>query len=313
MSSKTHDSLNKVLSALKGVVLYNEPMKKHTSFRIGGPAEAIVFPSDEAKLAGIIKSARTARKPLFVLGEGSNLLVSDKGIKGIVISLSSQQAGDCFRKIVPVKEVGPQSFIYAGAGIALSRLLNYTVQKGLSGFEFTAGIPGSLGGAVIMNAGSYGKEMKDILESVRIIDRMGNITDVPAKDILFQYRCSHIHGVAVVGAVLKLKKGDQNKIKEAIRNNLLMKKGAQPLNKPNAGSIFKNPYGSAAWKLIESVGMRGAQAGGAIVSEKHTNFIVNNGNANARDVITLIRQIGSRVEKEKGITLELEVRIVGAA
>lgn len=313
MSSKTQNSLNLVLSGLKGVVLYNEPMSKHTSFRIGGPAEAMVFPADEAELAGLINSARAERTPLFVLGEGSNLLVRDKGIKGIVVSLSSPQSGDCFRKIVPVKEDASRSYIYAGAGIALSRLLNYTVQKGLSGFEFTAGIPGSLGGAVIMNAGSYGKEMKDILDSVRIIDRMGNITDIAAKDILFQYRCSHIHGVVVAGAVLKLMKGDQHKIKEAVRNNLLMKKGSQPLTKPNAGSIFKNPYGSPAWTLIDSVGMRGAKAGGAIVSEKHTNFILNNGNANARDVISLIRQIGSRVEKEKGITLELEVRIVGAA
>ncbi|MBI5193446.1 MAG: UDP-N-acetylmuramate dehydrogenase [Nitrospirae bacterium] len=305
--------MKKVLSGLKGAVLFNEPMSKHTSFMIGGPAEVMVFPADEAELACIINSARAERIPLFVLGEGSNLLVRDKGIKGIVISLSSPQSGDSFRKIVPVKEDASQSFIYAGAGIALSRLLSYTVQKGLTGIEFTAGIPGSLGGAVIMNAGSYGKEMKDILESVRIIDRMGKITDIPAKDILFKYRCSHIHGIAVVGALLKLKKGDQNKIKEAVRNNLLMKKGSQPLTKPNAGSIFKNPYEGAAWKLIDSVGMRGVTAGGAIVSEKHTNFILNNGSANARDVITLIRQIGSRVEKEKGITLELEVRIVGAA
>ncbi|MDD5434192.1 MAG: UDP-N-acetylmuramate dehydrogenase [Nitrospira sp.] len=311
MAAKIQDHIGSLLSGLKGAVLFNEPMSRHTSFRIGGPADAMAFPADEAELSCIIKSARSAKVPVFVLGEGTNLLVRDKGIKGIVISLTSKMSGNCFRNIVSLKEDANWSFLYAGAGVPLSRLLNYTVQKGLSGLEFAAGIPGSVGGAVIMNAGSYGKEMKDVLESVRIIDRTGNINDLPAKEILFQYRCAHIHGVAVAGAVLKLRKREQTEIKTTISSNLLMKKGSQPLNKPNCGSIFKNPEGTAAWELIDSIGMRGAHTGGAIVSEKHTNFIINNGNANARDVISLIRQIGSRVEKEKGITLELEVRIVG--
>lgn len=311
MTAGTQDQFYSLLSGFKGTVLSKEPMNKHTSFRIGGPAELMVFPSDEAELAGIIKSARSGKLPLFILGEGTNLLVRDKGIKGVVISLTSRLAGNCFRNIVHLKEESGWTYIYAGAGVALSRLLNYTVQKSLSGMEFTAGIPGSLGGAVIMNAGSYGNEMKDILDSVRIVDRTGNINDIPAKDIIFQYRCAHIPGVAVAGAVLKLRTGDQVKIKSAIKNNLLTKKTSQPISKPSAGSIFKNPEGMKVWTLIDSVGMRGVQAGGAMVSEKHTNYIVNKGNASARDVISLIRQIGSKVEQERGITLELEVRIVG--
>ena len=164
MTVKTQGHLGSLISGLKATVLFNEPMSKHTSFRIGGPADAMVFPSDETELSCIIKKARSERIPLFVLGEGTNILVRDKGMKGIVISLASRMAGDCFRNIVTIKEDANWSFIYAGAGVALSRLLNFTVQKGLSGLEFVVGIPGSLGGAVIMNAGSYGKEMKDVLE-----------------------------------------------------------------------------------------------------------------------------------------------------
>ena len=311
MTTKTQKQLNSILTGLKGAVLFNEPMSRHTSFRIGGPAEAVVFPENEAELSQIIKLARVNKVPLFMLGEGSNLLVRDKGIRGIVVSLSSKQAGDCFRSIVQIKEEANLVYLYAGAGVSLATLLQYTAQKGLSGIEFAAGIPGSVGGAVIMNAGSYGKEMKDILDSVRIIDRSGNVSDISAKALSLHYRSAHIPGVAVAGAVLRLKKGDRVKIAETIKANLLKKKETQSVGKPNAGSVFKNPEGMKAWKLIDSVGLRGTSAGKAAVSERHANFIVNNGGANAGDVLSLIRRIGSKVEKETGVTLELEVKIVG--
>lgn len=305
------NQLRGLLSELNITVLFDEPMNKHTSFRIGGPAEAMVCPSDEGELSKIIHIAGGEKIPLFVLGKGTNLLVGDKGLRGIVVSLSSNLSGDCFRKIVQLKELNGMVYLYAGAGVALTRLLRFTMQNGLSGLEFAAGIPGSLGGAVIMNAGSYGREMKDVLDSVRIIDRDGCPADIPAKDISFKYRGTAIHGKAIAGAVLRLRKGDKEKIEKTVQENLLRKKKSQPLNKPSAGSIFKNPGSTRAWELIDSVGMRGASVGGACVSPVHANFIVNNGKATAGDVISLIRQIGSRVEKDTGTTLELEVKIVG--
>lgn len=303
--------LKYILSEFKGVVLFNEPMSGYTSFKIGGPAEVMVFPENEAELSRIIRLSQARRVPLFMLGEGTNLLVRDKGIRGIVVSISSRLAGDCFRSITRIREEAASVYIYAGAGVTLGTLLKYTVQNGLSGLEFVAGIPGSLGGAIIMNAGSYGKEMKDLLQSVRIIDRSGNIIDKPAKGLSFHYRSGHIPGIAVAGAVLKLQRGETEKIRAEIKKNLLRKKETQPVGKPNAGSIFKNPEVIKAWKLIDSVGMRGASVGNASVAEGHANFIINNGGANAGDVLSLIRLIGSKVEKETGITLELEVKVVG--
>ena len=300
-----------MLTGLKGTVLFDEPMSRHTSFRIGGPAEAMVFPDDEGDLSRIISLTDAEKIPLFVSGKGTNLLVGDRGIRGVVISLSSRLAGDCFRRITKIKEYGSEVYIYAGAGVSLTRLLKYTLQNGLTGLEFASGIPGSVGGAVVMNAGSYGKEIKDILYSVRIADRMGHLSDIPAKEITFRYRAASIPGLAVTGAVLRLQKGDRGKIETRMKENLLRKKESQPLSKPSAGSIFKNPDWTKAWKLIDSAGMRGTTIGGATVSTLHANFIINNGNATAGDVISLIRRIGKKVERETGATLELEVRIVG--
>lgn len=250
--------------------------------------------------------------PLFVLGKGTNLLVGDRGLHGIVISLSSDSSGECFRQIIKTKETSGQVCIYAGAGTVLARLLKFSIQNGLSGLEFAAGIPGSVGGAVIMNAGSYGREMKDVLDTVRIIDRNGNPADVPAKDISFRYRGAAIHGTAVAGAVLRLSKGDPEKIRKTVEENILRKRMSQPLSIPSAGSIFKNPNGTKAWELIDSAGMRNASVGEASVSPLHANFIVNKGNATAGDVLSLIRKIGRTVENKSGKTLELEVRIIGS-
>ncbi|HZX47913.1 MAG TPA: UDP-N-acetylmuramate dehydrogenase [Nitrospirota bacterium] len=307
-----HRQLSSLFSGLNSTVLFNEPMNKYTSFRIGGPAEAMVFPCDETELSEIIHIAGSEGIPLFVLGKGTNILVGDKGLQGIVVSLSSHLTGECFRQVTKIREVNDIVYIYAGAGTALARLLRYSIQNSLSGLEFTAGIPGSLGGAVIMNAGSYGREMKDVIDLVRVFNSDGSLTDIPAKDILFTYRGTSIHGTAVAGAILRLTKGDHQKIKKTVEENILKKRMSQPLSKPSAGSIFKNPGGTTAWKLIDSAGMRNASAGGASVSPIHANFIVNNGTATADDVMSLIKQIVRKIEKDTGTTLELEVKIIGS-
>lgn len=311
MITKMQNYLNSVLPGLKGVVLFDEPMSRHTSFRIGGPAEVLVFPGDEEELSRIVRLVRTKKMPLFILGEGTNLLVRDKGISGIVVSLTSGLAGACFRGITQVKEDAEQVYLYAGAGVPLAALLKYTARGGLTGLEFAAGIPGSLGGAVVMNAGSYGREIKDLLDSVRIVDRNGSMMNLPAKELSFSYRSAHIPGIAVTGAVLRLQRGNREEIEKAIKANLYRKRETQPIGIPNAGSIFKNPEGNHAWKLIDSVGLRGVSSGNAVISAKHANFIINSGRARARDVMSLIRLIGNKVERETGITLELEVRIAG--
>lgn len=312
MVMRKQRQLSTVLSGLNSTVLFNEPMNKYTSFRIGGPAEAMVFPSDETELSGIIHIAKSERIPLFVLGKGTNILVGDHGLHGIVVSLSSGLSGECFRQIITIKELNGHVYVFAGAGTALARLLKFTIQNGLSGLEFTAGIPGSVGGAVIMNAGSYGREMKDVLDSVRVIDRNGGSSDVPAGNISFKYRGAALHGTAVAGAVFRLSTGDPEKIKKTVEENVLRKKRSQPLSIPSAGSIFKNPNGTKAWELIDSAGLRKATVGGASVSPLHANFIVNNGSATANDVLSLIKQIGRTIEKNTGTTLELEVRIIGS-
>lgn len=309
-----HGYLKSILKGFNGAVLFDEPMSRHTSFRIGGPADVIVFPEDEMALSRLIRLTRAKKVSLFILGGGTNLLVRDKGIRGVVISLSSSLSGYCFKNIVRIKEEKSQVYINAGAGVSLPRLLKYTAEEGLSGVEFTAGIPGSLGGAIVMNAGSYGKEIRDQLDSIRIADRHGNIVDIPAKDITFRYRSAHIPGIAVIGAVLRLQRDDRGKVEKMIKENLLRKRETQSVKKPNAGSIFKNPEGPKgmkAWELIDSVRLRGASIGKASISERHTNFIVNNGSAMARDVMSLIKLAGNKVERKTGITLELEVRIVG--
>src|SRR4030067_3000523 len=263
--------LRSLLSGLNSTVLFNEPMNKYTSFRIGGTAEAMAFPCDETELSEIIHITRDERIPLFILGKGTNILVGDKGLQGIVVSLSSNLTGECFRQITKIKEVNDLVYIYAGAGTALARLLRYTIQNSLSGLEFTAGIPGSLGGAVIMNAGSYGREMKDVIDLVRVFNSDGRLTVIPTKYILYTYRETSIHGTAVAGAVLRLSKGDPQKIKKTVEENIFRKRMSQPLSKPSAGSIFMNPSGTMAWKLIDSAGMRNASSGGAAVSPLYAN------------------------------------------
>ena len=298
-----------LLRGVRGEVRFDEPMARYTSFRIGGPADAMIFPKDRDDLARVLEAFRREEMPLFVLGGGCNLLVRDGGIRGGVISLRDLSRVDG----LPAAP-GPQGepvCLAVEAGMDLARLLALTVRKGLAGLEFTAGIPGTLGGALVMNAGSYGGEMSGVVRSLSVMDHRGEVRELRGEEARFGYRASHIPGRVILGGVVETRRGETGKIREIVHGNLLRKKTSQPIRFPSAGSVFKNPPGMRAWEAIHSVGLRGVRIGGAQVSEMHANYIVNRGGATARDILELIHRIGKGVERELGLTLELEIRIVG--
>jgi UDP-N-acetylmuramate dehydrogenase len=294
---------------LKGGVRFNEAMGRHTSFRIGGPAEVMFFPEDVPDLKMVLKVARTKGIPVFILGMGTNLLVRDGGIPGITINLKNLNKIKILK--TPNSKLQTPNFIYAEAGVTLPKLLSVAAKNGLEGFEFTAGIPGALGGAIVMNAGTKEGEMKDVLDSVTLINNDGELVVVMREDIPFGYRRSGLGGMVIVGATLRLRRGDPDDIKKRIRVRLEERAMKEPSGLPNAGSIFKNPESDSAGKIIEEIGLKGFRMGDAEISQVHANFIVNKGKANASDVISLMRVIEDRVFKEKGIVLEPEIRVVG--
>lgn len=281
----------------------DEPMKKHTSFKIGGPADVFVTPSSPEQLAGIINICMEHGIPKFIMGNGSNLVVRDKGIRGIVIKLS-----DNFNKCSAQDDI-----IYAEAGILLSKVANFAAENDLGGLEFASGIPGSLGGAVAMNAGAYGGEMKDVVISTEYMDENGRIFCAEGEEHQFGYRSSFVQSqkVIVLSCKMKLKKGNFSEIKSLMSDLNQRRKDKQPLEMPSAGSVFKRPNGFFTGKLIEDCGLKGFRIGGAEVSSKHCGFIVNADNATASDVINLITYVQGLVKESFGVELKTEVRIVG--
>lgn len=294
---------------LRGEVRFNEPMMKYTSFRVGGPAEVMFFPKDLSDLKILLSGARKNNIPVFILGMGTNLLVRDGGIPGITVNLKN------FNRIK--RERG--GVIYVEAGVPLPRLLTFTARHGLEGLEFAAGIPGTLGGAIMMNAGTKEGEMKDVVDSVTLINRNGDVKVVKREEIPFGYRRSGIEGMIVVNANLKLRKGEKEIIKKRIRDLLKERMNREPSGLPNAGSVFKNPEspesssgsGLSAGRVIEELGLKGFRVGDAEVSQVHANFIVNRGKAKASDIISLMKVIKEKVFEERRIVLEPEIRIVG--
>jgi len=281
----------------------DEPMKNHTSFKIGGPADFFVTPCSVYSLCEVIKLCNNEKLPIFIMGNGTNLLVSDKGIRGVVVKIYDNLSD------FHVKE----DCIEAYGGILLSKLSDIALENGLTGFEFASGIPGTLGGAVAMNAGAYGGEMKDVVVETEYIDKEGNIKIVRGEEHQFGYRTSFIQkqsGIAVK-SLIKLKKGDKSSIKALIDDLTARRRDKQPLEMPSAGSVFKRPEGYFAGKLIEDCGLRGYSIGDAQVSEKHCGFIVNKGNATAKDILDLIRHIQKTVKDKFSVDLQTEVRIVG--
>ena len=284
-------------------VLLEEPMKRHTTFRIGGPAEVFVMPGNLEEVQRILEICRTEDLPYFILGNGSNLLVSDRGYRGVVIQLD--------RNFGEVKVEGTE--IHASAGALLSTIAVAARRASLTGFEFAGGIPGTLGGAVVMNAGAYGGEMKDVLRKVMVMDQSGKVFEIPAEELQMGYRTSIIKtaGYIVLGAVLSLKEGNLEEIKMLTRKLSEQRTSKQPLEYPSAGSTFKRPEGYFAGKLIMDSGLRGYRVGGAQVSEKHCGFVINTGDATSEDVRSLMKHVTEIVYAKFGVTLEPEVKFLG--
>lgn len=281
----------------------NEPMSKHTSFKIGGNADAYIKVNNLSKLSTILKECQDSNVDYMLLGNGSNLLVSDEGIRGAVLRLD----GD-FRKITLVDD----TTIFCGAGATLAYLCKFALNCGLSGLEFAWGIPGTVGGAVFMNAGAYDGEMKDVVHSVSHISPCGEIGRIEKDDLKFGYRTSvyRNNNMIITGVTLKLKKGNPDEIRAKMDDYMSRRSTKQPLEYPSAGSVFKRPEGNFAGALIEQCGLKGKTCGGAQVSDKHAGFIINKSNASAKDVRDLIAEIQKTVSDKTGYNLECELIIL---
>ena len=285
-------------------VKLEEPMEKHTTFRIGGPADYFLCPQTAEELKAVIHVCKETGTPYFILGNGSNLLVSDKGYRGAVIQIW---------KNMSEVSVEDETKIRAQAGAQLSKIASCALEQSLEGFEFAAGIPGTLGGAVRMNAGAYGGEMKQVLESVEVMTADGEFLTIPVEEMGLAYRTSVVEqkNYIVLEAVISLEKGNPEKIKEVMDDLKEKRVTKQPLEYASAGSTFKRPEGYFAGKLIEDAGLRGFRVGDAQVSEKHCGFVINRGNASAAEVMELMRQVEDKVEENSGVRLEAEVRRIG--
>ena len=293
--------LQKILGEAK--VLVNEPMASHTTFRIGGPADYFVMPETTEELAAVLSLCKEAQMPYFVLGNGSNLLVGDKGIRGVVIQL--------YKNFDGIEIDG--TIVKARSGAMLIRVAKEAGRAGLTGLEFASGIPGTIGGAMVMNAGAYGGEMKDVVKAVTVLTKNGEIKTLTGGEMNFRYRGSEVEdeGHIVLECMMELKEGNLEEIQARIDELSVQRKTKQPIEFPSAGSTFKRPEGYFAGKLIQDAGLRGYQVGGAKVSEKHCGFVINAGGATAADVKQLMQDVSDKVEAQFGVPLEPEVKRIG--
>lgn len=301
MNKIFYEALVKVLD--EDQIKPEEPMKNHVTFRVGGPADFFVTPKNYEELSGVLKCCAKYEMPCYIMGNGSNLLVSDQGYRGVVIQL--------FRQLNDIQCEG--NVIRAQAGALLSAVANRALEEKLTGFEFAAGIPGTLGGACVMNAGAYGGEMKDVLKSVTVLTREGERITLQKNELELGYRTSIIakKDYIVLEAEIELEAGDAEEIKAVMDDLKERRTTKQPLEYPSAGSTFKRPEGYFAGKLIQESGLQGFQVGGAQVSEKHCGFVINKDQATAADIAELIRQVQDRVEEKFGVRLETEVKRLG--
>jgi len=285
---------------LKGKVRRNEPLSRHTTFKIGGPAEFFIEPKDIADLKLLLDLAKRYKIPLSVIGAGSNILVNDRGLKGIVVSLCAPPF-----KVADFKG----AYCEVGAGVLLSQLLRCCQKKGLSGLEFLAGIPGTVAGALTMNAGAQGKNISDVILYVKVIDKKGAIKILDRKEAQFGYRSSGLTRYIIISALTQLTRRSSEAITKKIKRYLAYRKLTQDYTCPSAGCIFKNPPGYSAGQLIDSCGLKGRKIGGAGISRKHANFILNTGGAKARDVLKLMNLARKEVKKTCRINLAPEIKI----
>jgi UDP-N-acetylmuramate dehydrogenase len=287
---------------IEGRVLLDAPMRRFTSMKVGGPADSLFFPKGEDDLKKLVRYARRKDVPFFILGKGTNLVVRDKGVRGWVISLTQgmkrvQLEGDV---------------VEAEAGLPLQRLIQWTLQKGLTGLEPFFGIPGTVGGGLAMNAGAWGAELKDVLLSITLMKEDGEVVERPRQRLKFSYRrLSLPPSWIILKGRFQLKKGKKEEILERVKSYSEMRKRTQPLDYPSAGSIFRNPKEGSAGRWIEDLGLKGFRMGQAMISDKHANFIINLGKATAEEVIDLMEMVERKIYEEKGISLEREVEVVG--
>lgn len=301
MNQQLFDGLCRI--AGRGQVLVDERMDRHTTFRIGGPADFFVVPETPEKLAEMVQFCRERQVPFYILGNGSNLLVGDRGYRGVIIQI--------YKNMNEIQIEGEK--IRAQAGAMLSVIAKKALAHSLKGFEFASGIPGTLGGAVMMNAGAYGGEMKDIIRETVVLTPGGEVRTLSCDEMEFGYRTSVVEkkSYIVLEAVLELEMGVQEEIRQRMEELKECRTSKQPLDLPSAGSTFKRPEGYFAGKLIMDAGLRGFTVGGAQVSEKHCGFVVNRGGATAADVRELMKQVNERVQSRFGVSLEPEVKMLG--
>ncbi|WP_413933715.1 UDP-N-acetylmuramate dehydrogenase [Nitrospira sp. BLG_1] len=294
--------IRSAVAGLRGGVRFNAPLSEYTSFRIGGPADVLVEPVDVEDVIRLVRQTHEQKLPLFVLG-GTNLLVRDKGIRGVVVSLAKLRA---------IKEESG-SVLYAEGGVGMPTLIGHAIRRSLAGLEWAAGIPGTVAGCVVMNAGTRLGEMKDSVKAVRIVLTNGEVLDCPAESISFEYRRASLPVGIVVGVWLQLRPGVRDDIEKVVKGYLRYRRETQPLTLPSAGCVFKNPDNDSAGRVVEAAGLKGISVGDAYVSTKHANFIVNQGRASATDVLALIKKIRAQVARKTGVKLELELKLVGQA
>lgn len=294
--------LQAAVEGIRGKVTFGASLDAYTSFKIGGPADVLVEPADVEDVRRLIRQASARKISWFVLG-GTNLLIRDGGIRGIVVSLS---------KLRSIKEE-PGAVLYAEGGVGMPTLIGYAIRRSLAGLEWAAGIPGTVGGCLVMNAGTRLGEMKNSVKTVRLVNRRGELLDLPATEIPFQYRRARLPKGIVAGVWLQLRQGIRSEIEKVVKDYLHYRRDTQPLTMPSAGCVFKNPANSSAGRLIEEAGLKGLSVGDAEVSTKHGNFIVNRGHARAAEVIKLIGKVRRAINKKCGVRLDLELKIVGEA
>lgn len=282
---------------------YDVQMSEYTTFKIGGKARLMITPNTDESLAEVIKECKKYDVKPMVIGNGSNMLISDKGLNTVVINMCRSDCGISYLD---------DGMIECDAGVTLSKLCNFALEKELTGLEFAFGIPGSAGGAAYMNAGAYGGEMKDVLVTCKHIDTDGNFGELSGEELKLSYRTSAYehNDFVITKLLLKLQPGNRDEIKSKMQELLKRRKDKQPLEFPSAGSTFKRPEGYFAGALIEECGLKGATVGGAQVSEKHAGFVINKGGATSSDVMNLIKYVQETVLREKGIVLEPEVRLI---